>query len=116
MTPKRQRQMIYKMGTLYAFINQAHYESWAKDTAVYEPSIERFLREVGTTRIKYSKEQLVTPFVPVKSGGCVRIIQKYPTLVKSAPLFEANTRPQSKNENKPHGFFCRMKKFFGMKP
>ena len=100
------------MSTLYAFINQAQYDLWAKDKTVYEPSIERFLREVGTTRIKYSKEQLVVPFVRVRDGGCVHIIQKYPTTVNE----DIGAKIQSQNQEKCHGFFCRMKKLFGIKP
>ncbi len=95
------------MSTLYAFINQTQYDVWATQQSICEPSIERFLREVGTTRIKYSKEPLVVPFVPIKSGGCVRIIQSYPVQTKMAP--------QLQTQAKPHGFFCRMKKFLRIK-
>ena len=92
------------MSILYAFINQTQYDMWTK---THEPSVERFLREVGTTRFKYSKDVLVTPFVAVKSSGCVRLIQKYPVV--------SSITPQEVSQPQSHGFFCRVKKFLGMK-
>ena len=96
------------MSTLYAFINQTQYDVWAKETSICEPSVERFLREVGTTRIKYSNDVLVKPYVVVKSGGGVKIIQKYPTLQVKEDTVEQET-------HKHHGFVCRIKKIFGLK-
>ena len=107
--------MNYKMGTLYAFINQAQYDIWAKDTSICEPCVERFFREVGTTRIKYSKERLVTPFVPIKPGGCIRIIQKYPALAKTEEVVATTVNLSPHAQTKPHGFLCRLRKFFGIK-
>ncbi len=106
------------MSTLYAFINQSQYDIWATQQSICEPSVERFLREVGTTRIKYSKEPLVVPFVPVKKGGCVRIIQLYPSMTKNNDI--DNNVPQQPQKVEPnpthqHSFFCRMKKFLKLK-
>ena len=64
------------MSTLYAFINQDHYKNWSNSSE--EPCVEQFLRQVGTVKIQFSKDRLDQSYVPVKPGGCVRLVSSYP--------------------------------------
>lgn len=64
------------MSTLYALINQEQYKLWSATTE--QPCVEQFLRQVGTMKIQYSKDRLDPSYVPVKPGGCVRLVESYP--------------------------------------
>jgi hypothetical protein len=88
------------MSTLYAYINQEQFKTWSFKAE--QPCVEQFLREVGTNQIKFSKEGLSQPFVPIKPGGCVRF-RGVQTL--DIPSIQIVKHPKE-------SFFGRMKRYF----
>ena len=88
------------MSTLYAYINQEQFKTWSFKAE--QPCVEQFLREVGTNQIKFSKEGLSQPFVPIKPGGCVRF-RVAPTI--DVPSIQIVKSPKQ-------SFFGRMKRYF----
>ena len=90
------------MNILYAFINPEQFKSWS--ATAEQPCVEQFLREVGTTQIKFSREGVIQPFVPIKPGGCVRLRAAYPTNGSNA-LVQIVSKPKE-------SMFMRMKRYF----
>jgi hypothetical protein len=90
------------MSTLYAFINPEQFKRWS--VTAEQPCVEQFLREVGTTEIKFSREGVSQPFVPIKPGGCVRLRVTYPVNDSNA-VVKIVSKPKET-------MFMRMKRYF----
>jgi hypothetical protein len=68
------------MKRFYALYNPPHYDLWAAHEIHFKrvPTLHRYLKEVGTTALKYASSHPGGPYCPVPFDACVTYHFKQP--------------------------------------